>query len=51
MSQRIIVAFFTLLLVCSFTSSAYASDKKPHHKPHPKKVKKVKRPHHRGHGR
>ena len=52
MSHRILVAFFALLLVMGFTSSAYASTGKPHkHHHHVKKVKKVKKPHHRPHCR
>jgi len=47
MSHRILVAVFSLLLCTGFTSSAYASSK-PHGKPHHvKKIKKVKKPHHR----
>ena len=54
MSHRIIVAVFSLLLVCGFTSSAYTGSPKPHRHHHVKKVKKVKKPHHhhhRPHGR
>lgn len=49
MSHKILVAFFSLLLVLGTQTSAFAAGK-PHHR-HVKKVKKVKKPHHRTHMR
>ena len=48
--SRIVVAIFSILLVCSFAGTACAQGK-PDKKHHVKKVKKVKKPHHRHHSR
>jgi hypothetical protein len=51
MSHRILVSFFSLLLVCGMSSPAWAGTGKPHVKHHVKKIKKDKKHHHHHRGR